>query len=104
MIIVKTCFRNSPKGEATLRLQTDDPNSVLASMRRYISLAMHSRQRQRLSGTSTNTSSRGRTESVMTVTGYQSLLDRSQQIPENIPQILETGGTRKIDLFLSFVF
>ena len=79
---------NSPSGEATLRFACNQAINILASIRRCINVAMAMRQHARPAATS---ESRGRTESIMTITGYQALLDRSPRVdPQHHHNI--TGG------------
>ena len=68
-----TFCSNSPSGEATLRFVSNKANHILASIRRCINVAMAMRQHTRPS----TSDPRNRTESVLTVSAYQALLDRS---------------------------
>lgn len=100
-LFVLDCGPNSPKGEATIRFISDDANVILTSMRRYISVALAARKRMPPKATSDGP--RSRTDSVMTVTGYQGLLDRSEKVSESaIPETAEgpedSGNGNRKDL------
>ncbi|KAK7114319.1 hypothetical protein V1264_000395 [Littorina saxatilis] len=81
-VFMLECGPNSPIGEATFRFVSKDASNILASIRRCISVAMATRQRM----PRTTSDPRTRTESVLTVSGYQALLDRSPRVDETLSE------------------
>ena len=75
--LVSCVARNSPSGEATFRLLSDNVHSILASIRRCISVAMETRRSSAATASATQPEVRTRTGSVSTVASFQRLLDRS---------------------------
>nr|KAG5712962.1 hypothetical protein BaRGS_021756 [Batillaria attramentaria] len=72
-VFVLDCGPNSPSGEASLRFLSQKAQQILKSVRRCISIAMATKQRAGRQ----SAENRSRTESVLTVSGYQRILDHS---------------------------